>query len=119
ALHLGWPWPFGQDRQVERLRPALATIGDRAILAGDFNATPWSHSVRSVAEAGGLRLAGRVGPTWLDRRLPDWLRPLVGLPIDHVMVKGGVLADPPQRLPWAGSDHLPVLLDFSLLPEEN
>jgi endonuclease/exonuclease/phosphatase (EEP) superfamily protein YafD len=118
ALHLGWPWPFEQPSQVRNLAPALAGIGNRAILAGDFNATPWSMSVRRVAEAGGMKLTRWVGPSWLDRRLPAWLRRHAGLPIDHVMVKGGVLTDSPQRLPQAGSDHLPVLVEFSLLPEE-
>lgn len=118
ALHLGWPWPFEQPRQLRKLEPTFAGIGNRAILAGDFNATPWSRTVRGVADAGGLKLARRVGPTWLDRRLPNWLRPYAGLPIDHIMVKGGVIADAPQRLRWVGSDHLPVLMEFSLLPEE-
>lgn len=119
ALHLGWPWPFDQPWQVRKLVPLLGKLGDRAILAGDLNATPWSASVRRVAEAGGLMLTRWVGPSWLDRRAPAALRPWVGLPIDHVMTKGGVLAEKPRRLPEAGSDHLPVLLEFSLLPEED
>ena len=118
ALHLGWPWPFEQKWQVSKVAPELATLGNRAILAGDFNATPWSMTVRRVAEAGGLKLTRWVGPSWLNRRLPDWMRPYIGLPIDHVMVKGGVLAEAPRRLATAGSDHLPVLVEFSLLPEE-
>lgn len=118
ALHLGWPWPFDQPRQVRKLAPVLADLGNSAILAGDFNATPWSLTVRSIAEAGGLTLTRWVGPSWLDRRLPAWLRRIAGLPIDHVMAKGGVLAAAPRRLAAAGSDHLPVLVEFTLLPEE-
>ena len=115
ALHLFWPWPFGQDRQVARLAPRVfAQIGSRAVLAGDFNATPWSESVRTIAAAGGLRLAQWVGPSYLDRRLPDWLRPLAGLPIDHVMTKGDIVAGRTMRLPAAGSDHLPVLFRFAI-----
>lgn len=115
ALHLVWPWPFGQDRQVARLAPSLlAEIGPRAVLAGDFNATPWSASVRAVAAAGGLRLAQWVGPSYLDRRMPAWLRPLAGLPIDHVMTKGDIVAGRTKRLPAAGSDHLPVLFSFAI-----
>jgi len=117
ALHLAWPWPFEQGWQVENLGPSLARLGDRALLAGDFNATPWSMTVRRVAAAGGLTLTRWVGPTWLDRRAPASLRPYVGLPIDHVMVKGGILAGAPRRLSAVGSDHLPVLTEFSLLPD--
>ena len=118
TLHLGWPWPFEQPRQMRKLAPVMAALGNRVILAGDFNATPWSLTVRRAAEAGALKLTRWVGPTWLDRRMPDWLRPYVGLPIDHVMVKGGVVAGPPKRLASAGSDHLPVLVEFTVFPEE-
>lgn len=114
VLHLGWPWPFGQDRQVPRLAPALATLGDDAILAGDFNATPWSMTVRAIAAAGGLSLAPWIGPSYLDRRLPSWLRPLAGLPIDHVMEKGAVRVVGLHRLPEAGSDHLPVRVEWAV-----
>lgn len=114
ALHLVWPWPFGQDRQVGRMAPLLAELGPRAILGGDFNATPWSETVRTLAGAAGMRLAPWVGPSYLDRRLPGWLRPLVGLPIDHVLVKGDIVAGRTMRLDAAGSDHLPVLFEFAI-----
>lgn len=114
ALHLGWPWPFGQDRQVDKLAPMLAGLGPRVVLAGDFNATPWSRTVRTLAAAGGLKLAQWVGPSYLDRRVPGWLRPLVGLPIDHVMTKGDIVAGRTTRLEAVGSDHLPVLFEFAI-----
>jgi endonuclease/exonuclease/phosphatase (EEP) superfamily protein YafD len=114
ALHLGWPWPFGQDRQVPRLAPALAALGEDAILAGDFNATPWSGTVHDIAAAGGLTLAPWIGPSYLDRRLPSWLRPLIGLPIDHVMEKGSVRVVSVRRLAEAGSDHLPVVVEWAV-----
>jgi endonuclease/exonuclease/phosphatase (EEP) superfamily protein YafD len=114
ALHLVWPWPFGQDRQVVRLAPLLAELGPRVVLGGDFNATPWSGTVRTLAAAGGMELAPWVGPSYLDRRLPDWLRPLAGLPIDHVLVKGDIVAGRTTRLDAAGSDHLPVLFEFAI-----
>ncbi len=118
ALHLGWPIFDRQDRQVSRDAGALAGLGTNAILAGDLNAVPWSETARRVARYGGLVEAGSIGPTWLDRRLPDWLRPWIGLPIDHVLVKGGVLPLSLQRMASVGSDHLPVLMNFIVLPTE-
>lgn len=119
ALHLGWPWPFEQPWQVPRVTPLLAGLGDTAIVAGDLNAVPWSRTVgRIAAAAGNARVLRGIGPTWLDRRLPAWLRPRIGLPIDNVMVKGGVLPVGLGTLDAVGSDHLPVLLEFMLLPEE-
>ena len=117
ALHLSWPWPREDRRQMPALAPALAELGPRAILGGDFNASWWSARVRKIMDLGGLELAGRGGSTWLHRRLPDALRPWIGLPIDHVLAKGGVITLAHRRGGDVGSDHLPVIFDFALLPE--
>jgi len=118
AMHLGWPWPFGQEWHLSRIEDDLPNLADSAILAGDFNAVPWSQTVRRTAELGGLRVVRGIGPTFLDRRLPDAWRPWVGLPIDQIMAKGGVVVGNARTLPAVGSDHLPVLVEFSLLPQE-
>jgi endonuclease/exonuclease/phosphatase (EEP) superfamily protein YafD len=118
ALHLGWPWPFEQPWQLPQLEPVLAEIADTAILAGDFNAAPWSQTTRRVAEASGTRILRGIGPTWLSYRLPESARGWIGLPIDQVLVKGGVVPASLKALDNAGSDHLPVLLEFTVLPQE-
>lgn len=116
AMHLGWPWPFGQDRQMRQLEPRLAALGDTALLAGDMNATPWSRTVADVARAGKLDLMPSPGPTWLSGHLPIALIPL-GLPIDQVFAKGGVRVHAVTRAEPVGSDHLPLLVDFSVAPQ--
>ncbi|MDN2568592.1 endonuclease/exonuclease/phosphatase family protein, partial [Aquibium sp. A9E412] len=118
AVHLGWPWPYGQHGQVARLAAPLGTLGETALVAGDLNAAPWSETATRLAAAGGLTMVRGIGPTWLHRALPGALRPALGLPIDHVLVKGAVLPLAARRLAAAGSDHLPVLFDFALLPQE-
>lgn len=115
TLHLGWPWPFGQDRQLRQLAPRIAEIGEAALLAGDMNATPWSRTVADVARAGGLQLMPPAGPTWISRRLPISLASL-GLPIDQVFAKGDVRVHSVSRAEPIGSDHLPLLVDFSIAP---
>lgn len=115
TLHLDWPWPFGQRAQLRRIEPLLAEMGDIAIIAGDFNATPWSQTARLVAAASGARLLRGIGPTWLDRRMPATLRPWIGLPIDNVLVKGGLPPLSYTTLDNVGSDHLPVLVEFTTL----
>lgn len=112
ALHLGWPWPFEQAHQIGNLSGDLAALGDSAILGGDFNATPWSHSVGRVAEAGGLTLMPAAGRTWLTFLLPDFMR-FAGLTIDHVMAKGDVTVHSMTMGEDAGSDHRPLLVEFS------
>lgn len=113
ALHLRWPWPSNQAWQIGALTPLLGGLAPDTLLTGDLNAAPWSHAARRVAAAGELRTEP-TGPTWLTRRLPTWLRPIIGLPIDHVYAKGGVAIISVRRLEEVGSDHLPVLVDFTL-----
>ena len=66
--------------------------------------------MRRVARAGGLSPCRRLGPTWLDRSLPDFLRRFAGLPIDQVFAKGDVEIASAHALEAIGSDHLPVLV---------
>ena len=115
ALHLHWPWPFDQARQIAGLAGELAGLSPTALLAGDLNATPWSAAAEQVAGAGALQQVGPIGATWLYRRLPEFLR-FAGLPIDQVFAKGGVRVHSATTLEPVGSDHLPVLVEFSLDP---
>lgn len=117
ALHLGWPWPFGQDRQVTRLSASLESLGRDAILTGDLNAVPWSRTARRVAAAGALTPMPSPGPSWLFNWLPARWRPWIGLPIDHVFSKGGVVLYSGRALPEVGSDHLPILIEFGVVRE--
>ncbi|MEI5677550.1 MULTISPECIES: endonuclease/exonuclease/phosphatase family protein [unclassified Mesorhizobium] len=117
ALHLGWPWPFEQSRQISAVAQPLSLLGGTALLAGDFNATPWSAATARVGKLGDLTMVPSVGPTWQSWRLPEFLR-FAGLPIDQVFHKGDVIVNSAHTLAEAGSDHLPVLVEFSLKPTE-
>ncbi|TWG99342.1 endonuclease/exonuclease/phosphatase (EEP) superfamily protein YafD [Mesorhizobium sp. J18] len=118
ALHLSWPWPLEQAQQVANIRDDLGRISTTALLAGDFNAVPWSHTAKSVANAGGFNILRGIGSSWLHRYLPMSWRPHIGLPLDNVLYKGAVIPSKPSRLEFVGSDHLPVLVEFGLLREE-
>jgi len=50
--------------------------------------------------------------------MPDFLRRYAGLPIDQVFSKGGVTILSSTRLEDTGSDHLPVMVEFSLMRDE-
>ncbi|MFC3322238.1 endonuclease/exonuclease/phosphatase family protein [Mesorhizobium cantuariense] len=114
AIHLSWPWPREQYWQIGELREQLSALGETAIMAGDCNAVPWSAAVRRVASLGGLTVMPSAGPTWIHIKLPDFLRRFAGLPIDQVFSKGGVTIHSATRLEDTGSDHLPVMVEFSL-----
>ncbi len=113
ALHMHWPWPMDQAAQLAALAGDLAGLSDNALIAGDLNAVPWSATTARIAEAGALHRIGPIGVTWLYRRLPEFLR-FAGLPIDQVFAKGAVRVHSAKTLDAAGSDHLPVLVEFSV-----
>lgn len=113
SMHLGWPWPFEQAWQVGGLTPYLEAIEAPAILAGDMNAVPWSYTIARVAQAGSFTLMPSPGLTWFTNRLPSFLS-FAGLPIDQVFAKGGVRIHSVRSLDPVASDHLPVLVEFSL-----
>ncbi|RWQ43521.1 MAG: AP endonuclease, partial [Mesorhizobium sp.] len=117
AMHLIWPWPRNQSQQIGGLSGEFALLGETSIMACDCNAVPWSAAVRRVAGIGKLTVAPSPGPTWLPIKLPEFLR-FAGLPIDLVFSKGAVLIKSVSRLENTGSDHLPLMVEFSLRPEQ-
>jgi endonuclease/exonuclease/phosphatase (EEP) superfamily protein YafD len=117
ALHLHWPWPADQAEQIDNIEPRLGEMSKTSILAGDLNAVPWSAASASIAEAAAMEPVGPAGPTWLYRKLPAFLR-FAGLPIDRIFAKGEVVVHSVDTLAAVGSDHLPVLVEFSLAPAE-
>lgn len=117
ALHLDWPWPFEQPGQVSRITGRLAHLPDTALLAGDFNAVRWSETFRTIAASARMRDAGPVGPSWMPGALPDSLRRIAGLGIDHVLTGDGIEIVRLERADNVGSDHLPVLTEFSVRHE--
>ena len=117
AIHLSWPWPFEQPWQLSHLDEPLSRLSETAIMAGDCNATPWSAAVHKVAKEGGLEIMPSAGPTWQYMKLPESLR-FAGLPIDQVFTKGDIVVNSIQTLAGTGSDHLPVLVEFSMRQKE-
>lgn len=110
SLHLRWPFPYGQARQVSRLLPTLAAVTRPVFLAGDFNAAPWSHAVARIATAtdtqvaDGLRLSFEITPLGMG--------PWPILPIDQVLMPRDVTAYSVRTGNYAGSDHLPVIAEL-------
>ena len=118
ALHLDWPWPKYHWKQIAEMSSSLSA-GDRpALLGGDFNAAPWSAAVQAVADAANLRIVEGIGPTWLTIRFKSFWPRWLGLPIDQIMVSPDIMVEDVETLDRTSSDHLPVLLRFSVRPSE-
>jgi endonuclease/exonuclease/phosphatase (EEP) superfamily protein YafD len=92
--------PMRADMHRDR-NACIAMLGDLArgsfLIAGDFNATPWSPVYPHIP---GRRIGvGLWRPTWLTSL------PLLGLPIDHIKVSPDILASSYEVGPFLGSDH--------------
>ena len=98
GVHLHWPWPRTQARQVSRIVPGLSELPRPVILAGDLNSAPWSHAAARIGDA--------IAAKPILPPVPSYpLLPLVTVPIDHVFADSGTL----ERRPLLGSDHYGVL----------
>jgi endonuclease/exonuclease/phosphatase (EEP) superfamily protein YafD len=98
SVHLSWPWPKGQAAQVDQILPDVARLSGPAVMAGDFNAAAWSHTVSRMGAASGTQ---RRGPYRASFHLPALGWP-VGL--DHVLASSD-FSTAVRRMPKAGSDH--------------
>ncbi len=107
---LGLPWPDSvmQHRQIERLAVLCKKTQGNLILAGDFNATPWSHVIRRLQHKTGLHHAGMWLASWPVQPLP-----LPQFPIDQFFVSPGVTVEHVRLGEAGGSDHFSVIGEFS------
>ena len=118
SVHLAWPWPFGQNLQLDELengafRNDLETNISGRIVAGDFNSVSWSNTVSRIEKLTSTRHVSGIGSTWLSYSFPTPLRPYFGLPLDQILLSENIKLISVKRLAFFGSDHLPVLAEFS------
>lgn len=106
--------PMRSDAEM-RLRDKLRTLTDAAwaeglptVIAGDFNATPWSPALRQL-DARQWRRTGSLQPTWPT---PWW--GTMGVPIDHVLASTHWQLAGSMRGPENGADHFPIRVDLAL-----
>lgn len=109
SVHLNWPWPYRQARQMPGIVDRLASLEGPVLIAGDFNMVPWGSSVRRVA---GAARARRLGHYWTT--FPQFGRAMP-LPIDQVLIPEGAAGRLEIR-PLLGSDHLGLLARVTLPP---
>ena len=115
--HLGLV-PREQRHQAAALAGAdwLDAAGRPLILVGDMNATARAGAYRTFA----ARLTESRRAARLSRPAPTFPSTFPVLAIDHVFVSEGVLVEgvrtPTDPLSRLASDHLPLVVDFSLTP---
>lgn len=122
GVHLVRPWPFGdQGWQVAELADFLKTTDrDYAIVAGDFNQSPWTYAMRRQDRAFGLHRITGDHASWPLRKIaasPSGVvfRTPPVLSIDHVYVGRCWARSSVRPGPWLGSDHVPIVVELKQL----
>lgn len=122
GAHYTWPIPAGPQQQQSLRLTAIAELYDRErlIIAGDFNSTPWSFTLRRQDDALGLTRRNRSMLTWPAMAFSRWNihMPLPFLPIDHVYAGADWKTVSVERGPSLGSDHFPVIVTLALSPAD-
>jgi endonuclease/exonuclease/phosphatase (EEP) superfamily protein YafD len=102
-----------RDQEFARIAAFVRGQPGPLVLLGDLNSSSWSPAFRDLLRDAGLRdtrLGRGLQPTW-----PAWL-PITQIAIDHALVSPEVRVHARWVGERLGSDHLPVVLDFSLAP---
>lgn len=109
-----WKW---EDRNghLQEIAAFVQQEGQPTIVAGDFNISPFSPNFFALLRDSGLQ-NGRIGQgintTWPDNALA-----ILRIPIDHFLATPEISVHDLQTGPYVGSDHRPLIVDFSLNPD--
>lgn len=135
TTHLDWPVQVSKLRRTgsllsrlnasyerkrdeyEQLTDDLQKVHGPLLLAGDFNATSWSYSLRGFAWRNQLQRETRAIFTYPKLLFFDrWRAVPAFLPIDQVMDRNGIRVHEIRAGDPAGSDHKPLIVDFTVAP---
>ena len=100
-----------RNKQLKSLVEEIQTNNQPTVVVGDFNITPWSLYFQDFIQKSQLRDTRKgLGfyPTWLAKFPP------LSIPIDHSLTSDGIEVGSFSLGPSFGSDHLPMILDFSI-----
>jgi endonuclease/exonuclease/phosphatase (EEP) superfamily protein YafD len=100
-----------RNQELRELAARVADADGPLIVAGDFNATPYTPYFRDWLEESGLtdsRRGRTLAVSW-----PTTF-PLIGIPIDHVAANEHFTILSHRRLPNFESDHYGVLVEVAL-----
>ena len=101
--------PVRHRRQMLALTELILQTKGPTILAGDFNASPWSAAFRDLVTTTRLEPASALLPTWpmVPVALPQFA-------IDHILVSADLVVTRSGAAPATGSDHAALFAEIGL-----
>ncbi|MDP7062473.1 MAG: endonuclease/exonuclease/phosphatase family protein [Planctomycetota bacterium] len=111
AVHFRKPYESEHRDEFLAVARIVAPV-EHAIVAGDFNTTPWSAHFRQFCASADLRHARKGFGLQNSFGLSRWQ--IAPIPIDHLLYKGDIALTAFESLPWMHSDHRPVRGSFLL-----
>ncbi|MFQ5989281.1 MAG: endonuclease/exonuclease/phosphatase family protein [Candidatus Methylomirabilales bacterium] len=100
-----------RNQQLTELAHVVGVQKGPVMVLGDLNTTSWSPFFSDLIRKTGLRDSRNgfgLQPSW-----PAGF-PLLWVPIDHCLVSSGVVVHNRKTGPDIGSDHYPIVVDFSV-----
>lgn len=114
GAHMSRPfYPSQQKSDFEHLTKFVRSMTGPVIVAGDFNAAPWTQKAHNFSTATGLGRLNTFSPTWPVRWKAVPLVPV--LPIDNVFVSPQLTKINLTVGRRLESDHLPVVADIAFV----
>jgi endonuclease/exonuclease/phosphatase (EEP) superfamily protein YafD len=101
-----------RNQQIRVLTQKIQSINQPTVLLGDLNITPWSPFFKDFVQKTGLKETRKnfgIYSTW-----PTGY-PFMRIPIDHSLTSNEIIVHSLRLGPNIGSDHFPLILDFSLI----
>ncbi|MCP4094007.1 MAG: hypothetical protein GY747_11210 [Planctomycetes bacterium] len=111
AVHFRKPYEKEHGDEFMAVAQTIAPV-EHAIVAGDFNTTPWAAHFRELCAKTGLRQARKGFGLQNSFGLSRWH--IAPIPIDHLLYKGDIALTSFESLPWISSDHRAVRATFLL-----
>lgn len=110
-----------RNQQLEEILQYIPLLERPVVVAGDLNTTMWSPYFRQFTSVSGLQDTRRgfgIEPTWpthiFSFAIPDRLRLLFSIPIDHCLVSPEIQVLQTRAGSDIGSDHLPLITDLAI-----
>lgn len=102
-----------RNQQKQELSEFIQKQNEPLVVAGDLNNTVWSPYFQKFLHENNLKNA-RQGFGWNPSWEPE--ASFIKIPIDHILYKGDFQIHNFYSAPYIGSDHYPIVADFSVLP---